>query len=367
MLAVLSGGGTAGHINPAIALADELAARGHEVRFAGTPNGVEARLITEAGIPFTPFEAAGFNRNHPTTIVKGVRLISKSTKAAKKWFEEIRPDVVVAFGGYVCLPVGRAAEQMGVPVVLHEQNSVMGMANKSLAGKASTVCLTYEHAATDVHDRGKVVVTGNPVRSSVLSATREQGRAMLGIPTESRMLLVFGGSLGARHINQAVCALKERLLAEDDLYIVHVTGPKEYDTVVNDLDLTPEQARRWMLFGYQDHMGKCLAAADAVVSRSGATSLAEISALGIPALLVPFPFATEDHQTTNARAYVDAGCAFMIADDEVEGPEFERLLLELVQDAGVRERMTQAAHEQKTRDAVRLLADEVERAAGLRE
>ena len=136
MLAVLSGGGTAGHINPAIALADELVARGHEVRFAGTPNGVEARLITDAGIPFTPFEASGFNRNHPLSIVKGVRLISKSTKAAKKWFDQIRPDVVVAFGGYVCLPVARAAEQTGVPVVLHEQNSVMGMANKYLSKKA---------------------------------------------------------------------------------------------------------------------------------------------------------------------------------------------------------------------------------------
>ena len=366
MLAVLSGGGTAGHINPAIALADELVARGHEVRFAGTPNGVEARLITDAGIPFTPFEASGFNRNHPLSIVKGVRLISKSTKAAKKWFDQIRPDVVVAFGGYVCLPVARAAEQTGVPVVLHEQNSVMGMANKSLAGQARSVCLTYEHAASSVHDKSKVVITGNPVRSSVLSATKELGRSMLGIPTDARMLLVFGGSLGARHINQAVCALKDKLLAQDDLYIVHVTGPKEYDTVADELALTPEQAQRWLLFGYQDHMGKCLAAADAIVSRAGATSLAEISALAIPALLVPFPFATEDHQTTNAKAYVEAGCAYMIPDDEVEGPEFERLLFNLVEDAQVREDMAAAARAQKTRDAVHLLADEVERAAGIR-
>jgi len=249
--------------------------------------------------------------------------------------------------------------------VLHEQNSVMGMANKSLAGQASSVCLTYDHAASAVHDPSKVVVTGNPVRSSVLAATREQGRSMLGIPTESEMLLVFGGSLGARHINQAICALKDKLLAVDDLYIVHVTGPKEYDSVADALALTPEEEKRWMLFAYQDHMGKCLAAADAVVSRSGATSLAEISALAIPALLVPFPYATEDHQTTNARAYVDAGCAFMIADDQVESEEFEKLLFSLINDADVRDRMNAAARAQKTRDAVRLLADEVERAAGV--
>ena len=132
MLIVLSGGGPAGHINPALALADVLKQRGCEVRFAGTPTGVEARLVREAGIPFTPFEAQGFNRNHPLTLPKAVLTIQKSTTLARRWFDEIRPDAVVGFGGYVCIPVARAAEQRGIPVVVHEQNSVMGMANKYL-------------------------------------------------------------------------------------------------------------------------------------------------------------------------------------------------------------------------------------------
>ena len=143
MLIVLSGGGTAGHINPALALADVLKQRGCEVRFAGTPTGVEARLVREAGIPFTPFEAQGFNRNHPLTLPKAVLTIQKSTTLARRWFDEIRPDAVVGFGGYVCIPVARAAEQRGIPVVVHEQNSVMGMANKYLAKRAAAVCLTY--------------------------------------------------------------------------------------------------------------------------------------------------------------------------------------------------------------------------------
>ena len=199
MLAVLSGGGTAGHINPALALADVLSDRGCDVRFAGTPRGVEARLVPAAGVPFTAFEASGFNRNHPTTIVSGVAKIAKSTKAAKKWFREIGPDVVVGFGGYVSIPVARAAESMGIPVVVHEQNSVMGMANRYLAKSAAAVCVTYEGTADGVCDPRIVHVTGNPVRASVLAARREEGRAMLGIPDEARMLLVFGGSLGARH------------------------------------------------------------------------------------------------------------------------------------------------------------------------
>ena len=365
MLAVLSGGGTAGHINPAIALSEELADRGWDVRFAGTPTGVEARLVEQAGIPFTPFEAQGFDRAHPLTLPKALAKIQKSTKLARAWFDEVRPDVVVGFGGYVCIPVARAAEQRGIPVVVHEQNSVMGMANKYLAKRAAAVCLTYEHAAGALDEgvRSRVTVTGNPVRKSVFDATREDGRARFGVPEDARLLLVTGGSLGARHLNQAVCALKDELLAAGDVHVIHVTGPKELDAVAGQLALTPAEEKRWHLFGYTDRMGEAMAAADAIVSRAGATSLAEISARAIPALLVPFPFATEDHQTTNARAYVEAGCAYMLADADVEGPEFARLVRSLLDDAGVRERMAAAARAQKTADAAAKLADVVMGAA----
>ncbi|WP_165050638.1 MULTISPECIES: undecaprenyldiphospho-muramoylpentapeptide beta-N-acetylglucosaminyltransferase [unclassified Adlercreutzia] len=363
MRAILSGGGTAGHINPALALAEVLVDRGCEVLFAGTPHGVEARLVPQANIPFKAFEASGFNRSHPATIVTGVSKIAKSTAAAKKWFSEVRPDVVVGFGGYVSIPVARAAEKTGVPVVLHEQNSVMGMANKYLAKKAAAVCVTYECSARDVADKSRVHLTGNPVRASVLAASRAEGRVLLGIPDEARMLLVFGGSLGARHINEAVCALKPDLLSRADLHVVHLTGPKELDRVREALALTPAQEARWHVMGYQDRMGETLAAADAIVSRAGATSLAEISARAIPALLVPFPYATEDHQTTNARAYVDAGCAFMVPDADLGDPVFAEKVLTLVDDADVRAGMTAAARAQKTADAASRLADVVMAAA----
>lgn len=365
MLAVLTGGGTAGHINPALALAEVLADRSVDVRFAGTPNGREADLVPAAGIPFTPFEASGFNRNHPTSIVRAVHLMEKGTRAATRWFEEIHPDVVVGFGGYVSLAIGRAAEKHGIPVVVHEQNSVMGMANKNLSKRARFVCLTYGHAASSVADQSKVRITGNPVRKQVFQATREEGREAFGIPQDATMLLVTGGSLGARHLNQAVCAMKDDLLAHDDLCIVHVTGPKELDSVVEALALTPEEEKRYHVFGYTNEMGRAMAAADAIVSRAGASSLAEISARALPALLVPFPYATEDHQTTNAKASVEAGCAHMIADSDVETPEFKRLLLELVEDAGLRQSMCEAARAQKTANAANLLADIVMEAAAL--
>lgn len=356
---VLSGGGTAGHINPALALAETLQQRGHTVYYAGTPGGVEARLVPAAGISFTAFEAAGFNRNHPQTIFHALKLITASTKKARAWFSRVKPDVVVCFGGYVCIPVGRAAEAAGIPVVVHEQNSIMGMANKYLAKKAARVALTYEVAGEPVADKTKIVVTGNPVRQSVFDADRAEGRAYAGVPDAARLLVVFGGSLGARHINTALCACKDDLLSRDDLYIRHITGPKEYDTVIADLALTPEQQKRWAVVGYEDRMGDVLAACDMVVSRAGATSLAEISALQIPALLVPFPFATANHQATNAREYVEAGAAFTIDDDQVETPAFTELLTRLVDDAQVRNDMKRAAATFETQDAAAKLADVV--------
>lgn len=363
MRIVLSGGGTAGHINPALALAESLIEQGHEVFYAGTPQGVEARLVKEANLPFTPFEAKGFNRNHPKTIFSAVRIIIKSTKLACAWFEEIKPDVVVAFGGYVCIPVGRAAKKMGVPLVIHEQNSVMGMANKYLAKTARAVALTYEVAGAPVADKEKLVVTGNPVRSSVLTSTREEGRSMLGIPEEASMLLVFGGSLGARHLNATISSMKKDLLAIDNLYVVHITGPKELETVEAVLALTEEEKKRYLVMGYQNRMGETMAACDMVVSRAGATSLAEISARCIPAILVPFPFATADHQTTNARSYVRAGAAWMMADDMVETPEFKELLLTFVDDEKARLKMSEAARGFETGNAASKLADVVLNAA----
>ena len=266
MRIVLSGGGTAGHINPALALAETLEEQGHEVFYAGTPQGVEARLVKEAGLPFQAFEASGFDRAHPLTLPKALRTIQKSTKRAKEWFGEIKPDVVVAFGGYVCIPVSRAAEALGIPLVIHEQNSVMGMANAYLSKGAARVALTYEVAGEQVADKSKIVVTGNPVRKSIFASTREAGRAYLGIPEDALMLLVFGGSLGARHLNSAIASLKDRLLALDDLYIMHVTGPKELETVEAALDLSEEERARYQVLGYQDHMGEAMAACDMVVS-----------------------------------------------------------------------------------------------------
>lgn len=353
---VLSGGGTAGHINPALALAEVLEQRGCKVYFAGTPKGIEARLATQAGLEYKAFDASGFDRAHPATLIKGVKKIAASTKLAKQWFREIKPDVVVGFGGYVCIPVTRAAEQMGIPVVLHEQNSVMGMANKYLTKHAQALCLTYKDT-TGADTGTSTFVTGNPVRAAVTRAKRKDGLDIYGIPEDATVLLAFGGSLGARHINQAIAKMKPELLNIEGLHVVHITGPKELDSVESELDLSAQEAERWHVLGYQDRMPETLACADLIVSRAGATSLAEISALKIPAVLVPYPFATGDHQTKNAQGYVASGAAVMFPDDELDSFDFAEKVIELAKNKRLRDSMSEAAHIQGNEDSASALAD----------
>lgn len=366
----IAAGGTAGHINPALALAEELAARGHQVEFFGQPKKLESTLVPQAGFPFNPIDVTGFDRSRPWTLVSALWRMRAAQKTIGRHFGSERPDVAVGFGAYIELPLINWCHAQGIPCVIHEQNSVPGLANKTSAAKVKTVCVSLP-VAIDAF-RGKVgpdtqiVVTGNPVRQSVIRADRAQGRRDLGIPEDATMLLVFGGSLGARHLNQGVAALKSKLLSRRDLYVIHSTGKGEYDSVVQELALTQEESARWSVMPYIDRMGEALAAADLVLSRAGASSVAEIAALAVPSVLVPYPFATADHQTTNARYLVDAGAAVLLPDEKIDTPEFEDDLLGLVDDPACRQAMRDAARGLAQDKAALALADQVESAAALK-
>jgi UDP-N-acetylglucosamine--N-acetylmuramyl-(pentapeptide) pyrophosphoryl-undecaprenol N-acetylglucosamine transferase len=343
---VVSGGGTAGHIYPALAVAHELVAQGHEVIFAGTPQGLEARLVPSTGLRFVSFKAAGFNRKKPYTLVTSTAKIIQSTARAQRFLTDEKVDCVVGFGGYVSIPMGRAAAKQGIPLVLHEQNSYCGMTNKYLARYATVIALTYENAGKQLTTAAPMLVTGNPVRAEILNATRSQGRQVLGISEDALFILVFGGSQGARHINTVIAARAPQLLRDEHVRVFHIAGPKEYETVCAELDalgVDHGDDDRYRVFGYFEHMGDALAACDFTVARAGATSLAEITALGVPALLIPFPYATDDHQTKNAQTLVEAGAAYCIADNKMETPEFSALLLELLGSEALRDRMRRAS------------------------
>jgi UDP-N-acetylglucosamine--N-acetylmuramyl-(pentapeptide) pyrophosphoryl-undecaprenol N-acetylglucosamine transferase len=364
----IAAGGTAGHINPALALADELASRGHEVVFFGQSSRLEATLVPEAGYAFEPIHVTGFDRSRPWTAATALWNMHTAKRSVGAVFaRDGKPDVAVGFGAYVEMALLRWCASAGVPYVIHEQNSVPGLANKLSAKKAARLCLSFE-AARKAFDgkcgpQTQVVLTGNPVRRSVIAGSREAGRQAYGIPDDALMLLIFGGSLGAVHLNEGVAALKDQLLSIDRLYVVHSTGAKGLDEALGLLDLSDEEKKRWQVVPYIDAMGDVLAASDLVLSRAGASSIAEIAALSVPSMLVPYPFATENHQQTNAHLLADVGAAIICDDSAIDTPEFADDLLGLLQDDERRDQMRAAAQSLGASDAAAALANQVESAA----
>jgi len=352
-------------VYPALTVADRFADAPDEVLFVGTPNGLEARLVPEAGVAFRGLAAAGFDRARPWTLVTSTLRIAASTVRAWAWLGKTRPDVVIGFGGYVSIPVGLAAVVRGVPLVLHEQNSVPGLANEVLSRWARAVGVTYEESAAALAHPERVVLTGNPVRPAVLAASRERGRAALDLPDDATVLLVFGGSRGARHLNSAILGLRSRLLAIPGLQVVHVTGVAEVDAVRAALQTAGgDGGGRWKVIDYLDDMGSALMACDLVVARAGATSIAEITALGLPAVLVPYPYATDDHQTKNATAMVTHGAAQLVADSELDGERFGDIVAGLLSDAQRRASMAAASRALGRPDAADRVAELARQAAG---
>lgn len=367
----IAAGGTAGHINPALALAEELRDRGHHVRFYGQEAKLEGRLVPEAGFELVPVVVSGFDRSRPWTLATSlVRMRRAQGQLARRFADGGAPDVAVGFGAYVEMALLNCCRRLHVPYVLHEQNSVPGLANKALAPHAHAVCISVPAAREAFECEGRatpaVVLTGNPVRRSVVSASRAAGRDALGVGEGQTLLLVFGGSLGAAHINEGVARLKAELLSRPGLVVVHSTGADGFDETVSALALTPAEQLRWRVMPYISNMGQALAAADLVVSRAGASSIAEIAALSVPSVLVPYPHATADHQTTNARFLTDVGAAVLVPDDRIDAPEFSEALLGLLDDPARRAAMREAASGLGATDAAAQLADQVEAAAASR-
>ena len=343
---------------PALTVAEQFVAAPDEVAFVGTPDGLEARIVPAAGVPFRPLAAAGFDRARPWTLITSSLRIAASTFRAWRWFGRERPDVVIGFGGYVSIPVGFAAALRRIPLVLHEQNSVPGIANRVLSRFADAVAVTYQESATRFAHPDRVVFTGNPVRRTVLDADRKAGRCSLGLPTTATVLLVFGGSRGARHLNTALVGLRGRLLAVSGLEIVHVAGKAETSSVRAALYTAGgDGGGRWRVLEYLDDMGSALAASDLVVARAGATSIAEITALGLPSVLVPYPYATDDHQTKNATTLVAHGAAEVIADTDLDDKRFGDVVIRLLGDSGARATMSAASRALGRPDAARRVAD----------
>ena len=332
MRVLIAAGGTAGHINPALAIAGALkkADPTAEIHFAGRKEGMEYRLVTQAGYPFHHIEITGFQRKLSLHNIKRNIItlwnLALSGPKAKAMMKEVKPDLVIGCGGYVSGPVVRCAAKMGIHTALHEQNAFPGVTNKNLAKKVDVVMLTAPEAEKLLKPKNPCVVTGLPIRGEIISANKEFARAEMKLDSRP-LILSMGGSLGARAINEAVKYLILHRFEKEDCYYLHATGKagaSMIDDIGKDVDLNINP--QIMLREYINDMDRCLAAADLVVCRAGASSLSEIQALGKPSILVPYPYAAENHQYYNAKTMSDRDAAILIEEKDFTG---ERLLSEV--------------------------------------
>jgi len=346
---IVAGGGTAGHIYPALAIAAGLKERfdadilymgARHDQHGGPPR--ERDLAESAGWPYTGVSAAGLARRSPRIvldIVKNLRGIFE----ARKHISRFKPHIVIGTGGFAMAPVLRAAAGMKIPTLLHEQNACPGWANRYLARKVDTVCLTFAESSSFFSAKTYTKVTGLPVRQDIMKIKREDAYAYWGIEGEEKerfTLLVTGGSQGARHLNEALCSCYGELLAAG-LRIIHLTGEAHIDVCRQAAENYSQQENLHVL-PYLKDMRFALALADMAVGRSGASFLAEIAVCGLPAILIPYPYAANDHQTLNARSFATSGAALMIKNADLNSATLSNTVLELANDKNRLKKMATA-------------------------
>jgi len=349
---LVAAGGTGGHIAPVLAVADELAARGAAVTFVTTPSQV-ARVAQR--YPAWSLEMRGFDRRLLAR-KNAVTLWRLAAAAPRSWtiVSAVRPHAAVGGGGYLSGPVVAAAALRRVPALAIESDAHLGVTNRLLAPLVDRVCLSFP---IDGREPPRFVVTGRPLSAAQLAADAATGRAVFGLTEALPVVLVFGGSQGAQSLNRA--CLEAFAGTALDVQVVHVCGPRHFDELQAALAARGTDVERYRLLPYTEDLAHAMAAADLVVGRAGG-SVAEIAALGRPAILVPYPHATADHQSKNAALMAAAGAAVVIADADLDGRLLGRLVGELLGDRPRLARMAAASRAAGRPDATRRVADEVE-------
>jgi len=357
--AVIAGGGTSGHVHPALAIANEIVARGRdskEVHFIGSARGLEATMVPEHGYTLTALPGRGIQRKINLQNVNSAAALGSAGIKAIRVLRRLRPAVLVSVGGYASLPAIAGAISLGIPIVVTEQNSVPGAANRFASRRAKACAIAF--ADTDLP---RAVFTGNPLLGAIVNVDRSSGLAAakqrLGVEPHRHLVAAFGGSLGARRINQAVVDATSELADRHDLAIRHVIGDRDWSMYGEH---RVDGALQYQPVRYEQAMHDIYAAADFVISRAGATSVAEIAQTGTPAVLVPLPGAPGDHQTLNAKALTAHGAAVFVEDGDLDSRRVVSLINELLGDSDKLAGIAARAHAQAKPNAAADIVDLVE-------
>jgi UDP-N-acetylglucosamine--N-acetylmuramyl-(pentapeptide) pyrophosphoryl-undecaprenol N-acetylglucosamine transferase len=356
MKIVLAGGGTGGHLFPGIAIAEEFRKRSDppEVVFIGTQKGIEASIVPKEGYPIRYLGAEGIvGKSLVKKFNAGIKT-AVSVYEARRLLKGLRPDAVIGLGGYASFSPVLVGSFLSIPTVIMEQNTVPGLANRILSRVVDIVCATY-HESMAFFPKDKTYITGNPVRQGILTAQKEPAYELFGLERGRFTVFVFGGSRGARKINNAVCNVFNYLHdIRGKIQFLHQTGKDDYETV-------RETYRKWEFKGtlapFIHRMSEAYAVADLVISRAGATTLAELTAVGKASLLIPYPHAAGHHQEQNAQRLSEMGAARIIPDDELDGETLAHQVRELYENPGIRTEMARSCRSVGRPDAAQKVVE----------
>lgn len=353
---LISGGGTGGHIFPALSIANALRRKDSdtEILFVGAENRMEMERVPAAGYEIIGLPVCGFDRRRPWRNFKVLFQLWKSMHKARHILRDFNPDIAVGVGGYASGPMLKAAQKKGIPTLIQEQNSYAGVTNKLLAKGATSICVAYE-GMERFFPAGKIMLTGNPVRADILSCelTQEQAKEKLGFDPQRRLVLVMGGSLGARTINNSIADALEEIIASG-ASVLWQTG-KFY---IEDCALKAAGHKNVKATAFISEMNIAYRAADIIVSRAGASTISELQLIGLPAILVPSPNVAEDHQRKNAQALVNKNAAVMLLDSECHDNITNAVISLLDNEAG-RIKMSENLKAMALPDADKIIADKI--------
>ena len=367
MRVIVAAAGTGGHINPGIAIANKIKEKdpGSEIIFIGTNRGLENDLVPRAGYKLKTINAYGFDRSISLDNIKKIYKTFHSIKEAKKIIEEFKPDVILGTGGYICVPVGLAAKKKNVPVVLHESNAFPGASIKLLSKKADKILLGFEDAKARLPKAKKIVVTGTPTKVKKIDIPKEKKQEILsenGLDDQKPIVLFFGGSQGAQSINNSLIEIIANKKNEN-YQIMWAAGPAQYEEIKNNLkekhNLEIDKIPNVKIMPYIYNMEEMMNIVDLVVCRSGAMTITEIANVGKPAIFIPFPFATENHQEYNARVLEKVGSAKIILDKNLTSNVLNDEIQNMVKDREKLNKMGENAHKVSIKDVEEKIYKEI--------
>lgn len=332
---LISGGGTGGHIYPALAIANEIKDRDKdaEILYVGTENSLESELVPKEGFEFKSIRVKGMPRRINKEAFVAIKELLLGLNDARQIIKDFKPDVVIGTGGYVCGPVVLMASLRKIPTVIHEQNAFPGVTNKILSRYVNRVLVTFEEAKKYFKYPDKVILTGNPIRKSILEIDKRQAYIDLNINPNIPFILSFGGSGGQKKLNDAMFYVIKKNISNNNIQIIHITGKRFYDDFINKLKV--ENLRlgtNIKVLPYFYDMPKGLNIADLVITSAGAITLAEISAIGVPSILIPKAYTAENHQEYNARAFEKKGASYLILEKDLTGEGLNEIIFKIIGD-----------------------------------